>query len=95
MIKNVIIKAKRKEVLKKERFLFRLLVYLGVIAYRVEYNADLNQWYKIYKTVWQNPLSWIVFLITLCCCIFIAIFTAIIEGFAAFKNEFKEKRYYC
>lgn len=90
MIK-MIIKAKRKEALKKERFFFRLLVYLGIISYRVEYNADLDQWYKIYKTVWQNPLSWIVFLITLCCCIF----TTIIEGFAAFKNEFKEKRYYC
>lgn len=88
---NMIIKAKRKEVLKKERFLFRMLVALGVISYRVEYNVDLEQWYKIYKTVWWNPLSWVVFLITLCVCII----TTIYEGFMAFRDEFKEKRYYC
>ena len=86
-------KAKRKEVLKKEGLLFRILVAIGVISYRVESRnaGTYRQWYKKYKTVWYHPLTWVVFLIVLV----VGLARYIFEAFGAIKEEFKEKSFYC
>ena len=89
------IKQKRRQSIKSEHFVFRLMIYLGVISYKVSYRGDNHlpgiRWAKTYKTRWWHPLTWIVLILVTC----IYIVRSIIEAFKEFPKEFQEKTFYC
>ena len=89
------IKEKRKQCIKNEHFMFRMMILLGVISYKVSYRGDnyLNgvRWAKTYKTRWWHPITWFMFTIIF----IIGIGQTFIEAFKEIPNEFKEKTFYC
>lgn len=85
------IKEKRKESIKKEHFLFKLLIMLGGVSYyKVTYNK-FHGFRKTYRVRPWHPLVWVFILIG----IIISIPKTIIEGLMELKNDFKEQTYYC
>lgn len=84
------IKVRRKESIRTEHFLFRVMIYLGIISYKVTYDK-FHGYRKTYKVRAWHPLT-LVFIV------FIVIFSIpgiILESFKELKDEFKEKTYYC
>ena len=84
------IKNKRKEAIKKEHFLFRLLILTGVIRYNVSYDKFYG-YRKTYKTRAWHPLTWIIIVLI----IIFSIPKMIVDTFKGLKEEFKEKTYLC
>ena len=89
------IKEKRKQCIKKEHFMFKVMILLGVISYKVNYRGDDQlpgcRWAKTYKTRWWHPITWVTFILAT----IVGIFELLIETFKEMPNEFKEKTYYC
>lgn len=84
------IKNKRKESIRKEHFLFRLLILLGAVRYNVRYDR-FHGFRKTYKVRAWHPLTWIVIVLI----IIISIPKVIWDAFKGIGDEFKEKTYYC
>ena len=87
---EVDIKNKRKESIKNEHFLFRLLILLGAVRYNVSYDR-FHGYRKTYKVKIWHPLVWIILIPIIIC----AIPKIILDIFKDLKEEFKEKTYYC
>ena len=83
---EVDIKNKRKEAIRNEHFLFRLLILLGAVRYKVSYDS-FHGYRKTYKVRAWHPLTWIMVVL-------IMIFS-IPNVIKELGNEFKEKTYYC
>lgn len=84
------IKVRRKESIRTEHFLFRVMIYLGIISYKVTYN-NFYGYRKTFKARAWHPLTWVFI-------VFIVIFSIpgiILESFKELKEEFKEKTYFC
>lgn len=89
-MKEVDIKNRRKESIRNENFLFRLLILLGGVRYNVSYDK-FHGYRKTYKIRVWHPLTWIIMA-------FIIIFSIpriIFETLKELKEEFEEKTYYC
>lgn len=84
------IKNKRKESIRKEHFLFRLLILLGAVRYNVRYDR-FHGFRKTYKVRAWHPLTWIVMVLV----IIFSIPKVIWDAFKGIWDEFKEKTYYC
>lgn len=84
------IKKRRKETLRHEHFIFRILIMFGAVSYKVTYDR-FHGFRKTYKVRAWHPLTWI-FLIFI---IIISIPKIIFEAFKNIKDEFKEQTYYC
>lgn len=84
------IKIRRKESIKREDFLFRLLIIFGAVNYKVTYDR-FHGFRKTYKVRIWHPLVWLI-LISI---IIINIPIMIFNTFKDLKDEFKEKTYYC
>ena len=87
---EVDIKNKRKESIKNEHFLFRLLILSGAVRYNVSYDK-FHGYRKTYKVRIWHPLVWIILIPIIIC----AIPKMILDVFKDLKEEFKEKTYYC
>lgn len=87
---EVDIKNRRKEAIRNEHFLFRLLILLGAVRYKVSYD-EFHGYRKTYKVRVWHPLTW--FLIALV--VIFSIPKIIFDTFKGLKEEFKEKTYYC
>lgn len=84
------IKNKRKESIRNERFLFRLLILLGAVRYNVRYDRS-HGFRKTYKVRVWHPLTWILIALI----IIFSIPKILCDTFKGLKEEFKEKTYYC
>ena len=84
------IKNKRKESIRNEHFLFRLLIKLGAVRYNVSYDK-FHGYRKTYKVKIWHPLVWIILIPIIIC----AIPKMILDVFKDLKEEFEEKTYYC
>lgn len=84
------IKNKRKESIRNEHFLFRLLIKLGAVRYNVNYDK-FHGYRKTYKVKIWHPLVWIILIPIIIC----AIPKMILDVFKDLKEEFEEKTYYC
>lgn len=84
------IKNKRKEAIRSEHFVFRLLILLGAVRYNVSYDR-FHGYRKTYKVRAWHPLTWIVIVLI----IIISIPKVIWDAFKRIGDEFKEKTYYC
>lgn len=84
------IKNKRKEAIRKEHFLFRLLILLGAVRYNVRYDR-FHGFRKTYKVRAWHPLTWIIMVLV----IIFSIPKVIWDAFKGIGDEFKEKTYYC
>lgn len=83
------IKKRRKEAIRKEHFIFRTLIILGAVSYKVTYDK-FHGFRKTYKVRAWHPLTWIFL-------VFIIIFSIpkiIFDALKEIKDEFKEKTYY-
>ena len=87
---EVDIKNKRKESIRNEHFLFRLLILLGAVRYNVSYDK-FHGYRKTYKVKIWHPLVWIILIPIIIC----AIPKMILDVFKDLKEEFEEKTYYC
>ena len=87
---EVDIKNKRKEAIRKEHFLFRLLILIGAIRYNVSHHKFYG-YRKTYKVGTWHPLTWIMIVLIVIFCIPKMIF----DTFKDLKEEFKEKTYFC
>lgn len=87
---EVDIKNKRKESIRKEHFLFRLLILLGAVRYNVSYNRS-HGYRKTYKVRVWHPLVWIMIVLI----IILSIPKLLFDTFKCLKEEFKEHTYYC
>lgn len=87
---EVDIKNKRKESIRNEHFLFRLLILLGTVRYKVSYDRS-HGYRKTYKVRAWHPLTWIILVLI----IIFSIPKIIFDAFKDLKEEFKEKTYYC
>lgn len=87
---NQQIKNKRKESIRKEHFLFRLLILLGAVRYNVSYNRS-HGYRKTYKVRVWHPLVWIMIVLI----IILSIPKMLFDTFKCLKEEFKEHTYYC
>ena len=87
---EVDIKNKRKESIRNEHFLFRLLILLGAVRYKVSYN-EFHGYRKTYKVRVWHPLTWILIALI----VIFSIPKIIIDTFKSLKGEFKEKTFYC
>lgn len=87
---EVDIKNKRKESIRNEHFLFRLLILLGAVRYNVSYDK-FHGYRKTYKVKIWHPLVWIILIPIIIC----AIPRMIFNVFYDLKDEFEEKTYYC
>lgn len=87
---EVDIKNKRKESIRKEHFLFRLLILLGAVRYNVSYNRS-HGYRKTYKVRVWHPLVWIMIVLI----IILSIPKMLFDTFKCLKEEFKEHTYYC
>lgn len=84
------IKNKRKESIRNEHFLFRLLILLGAVRYNVSYDR-CHGYRKTYKLRAWHPLTWIMMVLV----IIFSIPKILWDAFKGIGNEFKEKTYYC
>ena len=84
------IKNRRKDAIRNEHFLFRLLILLGAVRYNVSYNK-FHGYRKTYKVRAWHPLTWIIMVLA----IIISIPKVIWDAFKDIKDEFKEKTYCC
>ena len=84
------IKKRRKEAIRREHFIFRMLIILGAVSYKVTYNR-FHGFRKTYKARAWHPLIWI-FLVAV---IIISIPKIIFDAFENIKDVFKEQTYYC
>lgn len=87
---EVDIKNKRKESIRNEHFLFRLLILLGAVRYKVSYN-EFHGYRKTYKVRVWHPLTWIILIPIIICAIPRMIFNVLYD----LREEFEEKTYYC
>ena len=87
---EVDIKNRRKEAIRNEHFLFRLLILLGAVRYKVSYN-EFHGYRKTYKVRVWHPLTWILIALV----VIFSIPKIIFDTFKGLKEEFKEKTYYC
>lgn len=87
---EVDIKNKRKESIRNEHFLFRLLIILGAVRYNVSYDK-FHGYRKTYKVKIWHPLVWIILIPIIICAIPRMIFNVLYD----LKEEFEEKTYYC
>lgn len=87
---EVDIKNKRKEAIRKEHFLFRLLILIGAIRYNVSYDKFYG-YRKTYKVRIWHPLTWIMIVLI----VIFSIPKMIFDTFKDLKEEFKEKTYFC
>ena len=94
IMEKVDIKNKRKESIRKEHFLFRLLILTGVIRYNVSYDKFYG-YRKTYKTRAWHPLTWIMIVLIIIFSIPKMIFDTFKELKEDLKEEFKEKTYLC
>ena len=84
------IKKRRKDAIRREHFIFRLLIMLGAVSYKVTYDR-FHGFRKTYKVRAWHPLTWIVLVFV----IIIGIPKIIFEALKNIKDEFKEQTYYC
>ena len=84
------IKNRRREVIRNEHFLFRLLILLGVVRYKVSYDRSYG-YRKTYKVRAWHPLTWIMIVLIVA----FSIPKMIWDAFKGIRDEFKEKTYYC
>lgn len=84
------IKNRRKQAIRKEPFLFRLLILFGAVRYKVSYNKFHGYRKTIKRRAW-HPLTWIVMVLV----IIFSILEVIWDAFKGIGDEFKEKTYYC
>jgi len=84
------IKNRRKESIRNEHFLFKLLILLGAVRYNVSYDK-FHGYRKVYKMRVWHPLTWIMMVLI----IIFSIPKIIFDTFKDLKEEFKEKTYYC
>ena len=89
-MEKVDIKNKRKEAIRKEHFLFRLLILIGAIRYNVSYDKFYG-YRKTYKVRTWHPLTWIMIVLI----VIFSIPKMIFDTFKDLKEEFKEKTYFC
>lgn len=87
---EVDIKNKRKESIRNEHFLFRLLIILGAVRYNVSYDK-FHGYRKTYKVKIWHPLVWIILIPIIICAIPRMVFNVLYD----LKDEFEEKTYYC
>ena len=87
---EVDIKNKRKESIRNEHFLFRLLIILGAVRYNVSYDK-FHGYRKTYKVKIWHPLVWIILIPIIICAIPRMIFNVLYD----LREEFEEKTYYC
>ena len=81
------IKNKKKEAIRSEDFLFRLLILLGAVRYNVSYDK-FHGYRKTYKMRVWHPLIWIMIVLIL----IFSIPAMIFETLKDLKEEFKELR---
>ena len=84
------IKNKRKQAIRNEHFLFRMLILLGAVRYKVTYDK-FHGYRKTYKVRVWHPLTWIMLIMG----IIFSILKVIFETFKNIGDEFKEKTYLC
>ena len=84
------IKKRRKETIRHEHLIFRILIILGAVSYKVTYDR-FHGFRKTYKGRAWHPLTWIVLVFV----IIIGIPKTIFEAFKNIKDEYKEQTYYC
>ena len=84
------IKKRRREAIRREHFIFRMLIILGAVSYKVTYNRS-HGFRKTYKVRIWHPLTWIFLVFA----IIISVPKIIFDAFKNIKDEFKEKTYYC
>ena len=89
-ITEVDIKNRRKEAIRNEHFIFRLLILLGAVRYKVSYDK-FHGYRKTYKIRSWHPITWVFIGL----CFIFSIPKAIWEAFKDIRDEFKEKTYYC
>lgn len=87
---EVDIKNRRREAIRNEHFLFRLLILLGAVRYKVSYD-EFHGYRKTYKVRVWHPLTWILIALV----VIFSIPKIIFDTFKGLKEEFKEKTYYC
>ena len=88
------IKNKRKEAIKNESFLFRLLILLGAVRYKISYDR-FHGYRKTYKVRAWHPFTWIMTVLIVTLSIPKIIFDTFKGLFKDLKDEFKEQTYYC
>jgi hypothetical protein len=84
------IKNRRKEAIRNEGFLFRLLILLGAVRYKVSYDG-FHGYRKTYKVRTWHPFTWIMTVLI----VIFSIPKVIWDAFKEIREEFKEKTYYC
>lgn len=84
------IKNKRKDAIRNEHFLFRLLILLGAVRYKVSYDR-FHGYRKTYKVRAWHPLTWILLVLTT----IYSIPKIIWDTLKDIKDVFKEQTYYC
>ena len=84
------IKNKRKEAIRNEHFLFRLLILLGAVRYNVSYDK-FHGYRKTYKVRAWHPFTWIIMVLV----IIVSIPKIIWDTLKDIKDVFKEQTYYC
>ena len=84
------IKNRRKEAIRNEHFLFRLLILLGAVRYNVSYDR-FHGYRKTYKVRAWHPFTWIIMVLV----IIVSIPKILWDAFKGIGDEFKEKTYYC
>ena len=87
---EVDIKNRRKEAIKNEHFLFRLLILLGAVRYKVSYD-NFQGYRKTYKVRVWHPLTWVMLVLN----IIFSIPKIILNIVKDIKETFKEQTYYC
>ena len=87
---EVDIKNRRREAIRNEHFLFRLLILLGAVRYKVSYD-EFHGYRKTYKVRVWHPLTWVLIALV----VIFSIPKIIFDTFKGLKEEFKEKTYYC
>ncbi len=87
---EVDIKNRREKVIRNEHFLFRLLILLGAVRYKVSYDR-FHGYRKTYKVRSWHPLTWIMIVLI----IIFSIPKGIWDAFKGIGDIFKEKTYYC
>ena len=87
---EVDIKNRRREAIRNEHFLFRLLILLGAVRYNISYDR-FHGYRKTYKVRVWHPLTWILIALV----VIFSIPKVIWDAFKEIGNEFKEKTYYC
>ena len=91
---EVDIKNRRKEAIKNERFLFRLLILLGAVRYKVSYD-NFHGYRKTYKIKVWHPLTWIMLVLAIIFSIPKITLNIVKDIVKDIKESFKEQTYFC